>query len=332
MKKLYLLLLIFSVSCAPDDLIELNKNSDDKNKAKPSIEMLHFNTHEDLDRFIAEKIDREVDLLEEANRMSKEEGYNSLLYLYELNLAELDNIGLKFEDLAVVNSYDDMLHFLLNRDGELSIADKIYRINDDFVFIYTIGFENEITEFLAQYNTGSIQLENKELFQFSRNLAVYLHGSIEYLDDALGRASIIYEDYFPGNQYKLISKDFNNNFYFYSSIGASTKIKYHERYWFFGWKYRWKTVKRHNRLKSEVSWTTFPDVYSYTYTNNSINHTIECYCFSASKIYEYSTPTLFGGTVQWADNYVGPKPGSVTIHWGHEYSVSPNLQYRYIYY
>ena len=162
MKKLLVLLcmsvLLFACSTdeAVEDLQQQTTETQDVNQERrantetPS-EILEFGSFEELENFIRALQDSDTDLLDEARSMSEERNYHSLLFIYETDLAQLDEVGIKIEDVATVNSFDDMLHLLLNQDGEIKVGNQIYRIDGEFVYQYIEGAGGQIAQFLENF-------------------------------------------------------------------------------------------------------------------------------------------------------------------------------------
>jgi len=293
-----------------------------------TTDILRFETKGEFKEFIEAK--NEMDLLELAQRMYDEDGYLSLLLMYNMNRAELDDIGLDARSMPIVHSYDDMLHLLLNRNGEIEIAGYTMRIDEDFVFKYKDG-PRKVSEFLADYANGRLEIERGQMVDY-KDLTVYMHNNNESITEDIAEdvekrrvtATFTYFDYFSGGQYRMKSSQFNGWWLFYSSIGSSTKMQIKERYWFFGWNYRWKTVKRHNRLNYDLMYNmnspTFPNVVL------SANGNEHCFCKIARETYGWAVG-------QPVTIYYTPVAGSgETVHWAHEYSVSPNTEHRTIVY
>ncbi len=335
MKKLVTLLLVsaFLFACSTDEAIEdlqqnetdaLNLTQERRANTETPSEILEFGSFEELESFIRELQDSNKDLLDEARRMSEEANYNSLLFIYETDLARLDEMGIKMENVAIVNSFDAMLHLLLNQQGEIKVANEIFRINGEFVYQYTEGSGNQIDRFLEDYNAGSVQIGKGRSLRISDELLVYRHNNNENIEEELERGVTQY-DYFTGGDFRVKSRQFNGYWWFYSSIGSSTKLQQRKRYWFFGWRTRWDTVKRYNRLQ-----------YQLEYTANGIGipttvHSAEgfeyCFCNAARDTYDWfvGIPASF--------IYFTPNAGSgQSVHWAHEYSVSPNTEGRTINY
>lgn len=334
MKKLVVLLCmsVFLFACSTDEAVEdLQQTTETQDVTKegranteaPS-EILEFGSFEELENFIRALQDSDTDLLDEARSMSEERNYHSLLFIYETDLAQLDEVGIKIEDVAIVNSFDDMLHLLLNQDGEIKVGNQIYRIDGEFVYQYIEGTGDQIAQFLENYNAGDIRIEKGDSRQISEELLVYRHNNNENIEEELERG-VTHYDYFTGGDFRMKSRQFNGFWWFYSSIGSSTKIQKKKRYWFFGWRTRWDTVKRYNRLEYEMSYTANGiGIPSYT---NSAGGFEYCHCNIARDTYDWSVGVPF------APFYYTPNAGSgQSVHWAHEFSVTPNTEHRTINY
>ncbi len=320
-------------ACSKEDAVEelqqetdsLNLTQERNTDAESSAEMLEFGSFDELEAFISQLQESDADLLDEAMSMSAESGHHSLLYIYDADLATLDELGIRMEDVAVVHSYDDMLHLLLNQNGEVKVANQIYRIDGEFVYQYAEGSSNQISTFLANYNAGEIRLEKGDSEQISEELLVYRHNNDEDITGDLDREATENErgvaayDYFSGGQYRMRSRQFNGYWWFYSNIGFSTKVQQRKRYWFFGWRYYWSTVQRYNRLNYEVSYTGNGVGYP-SYVNNA-QGAKDCFCNIASRTIDWSVG------FPAAPFYYTMNSGQ-SNHWAHEFSVSPNTVSR----
>jgi|GEM_PF-6021113 len=334
-RGMYLLLFVsFTISCTVDDKLSEPTATDLDLQQNVSSNILEFVSFQELEDFIADRIINERDLLDESRIMASNTGYHSLLYIYNSNLAELDSVGISYEDVAIVNSYDDMLHLLLNQDGEVRIEAKTYRIDGEFVFQYTDNSERFINEFLNEYRAGSIRLEVNESVEYGDGLLVFRHENDEVIEfifddeeEGEGFRGVTANNNFSNcsTSHRMVSRQFNGNYLFYSSIGASTKVQKRKRFWFFGYHYYWSTVKKYNRLKYNVEYTGFSQL-GYPPTIFNANGHSYCYCNSAGKTYNWAVGIP-------APYYFSPNSGSgETIHWAHEFSCNPDTVHRTINY
>jgi hypothetical protein len=339
MKKLLTLLLMSALlfACSKEDAVEeiqqdtdsLNLTEERRAEAESSTEILEFGSFDELESFVRELQNSDADLLDEAISMSAERGHHSLLYIYDTDLATLGELGIEMEEVAVVHSYDDMLHLLLNQNGEVKVANQIFRIDEEFVYQYEQGAGEQISSFLASYNAGDIRIEKGESVQVSEELLVYYHNNNEDITGDLdreateGQRGVTHYDYFSGGQYRMRSRQFNGYWWFYSNVGFSTKVQKRKRYWFFGWRYYWGTVTKYNRLNYEVSYTGNGVGYP-SYTNNAQGFRY-CFCSIARRTIDWSVG------VPSAPFYYSMNSGQ-SVHWAHEFSVSPNTVSRTITY
>ena len=150
------------IACTQDDF---TKESEVENVNKiHSIDdsMLVFESEDQLKEFVANKIESNTDLLEEARTEFDENGRLSLLVIYNsLEKEEAERLNLNREQIAKVDSPDSMLLYLLNANGELQIEDKIFRIDGDFVYSYTSGSGENINEFTEAYLSVEIRIEDQ---------------------------------------------------------------------------------------------------------------------------------------------------------------------------
>ena len=341
MKKIiyvcFLSIVLAFVSCNNEDSIINQSNSADKvQSGKPTSDMLHFNSTEELKSFILERADS--DLLEEAEIEANRGSRTSLLYLYSLNLAELDSKNIDRSTVAIVNSYDDMLHYILNKDGEIGIADFVFRINGDFVFKYKKGYSDEINRFMKDYSRGGIKIKKGEAIEYNESLTVFMHESNESIQADLAE-TILYkgsrgektEDryvkgtksytYFSSGKTRMRAKIHQTTWFFYTSIGASTKTQIRKRYWFFGWHYYWKTKKAYNRFNYEGT-RTITTAWTPPTTITFSGHEY-CYCRCAYKTFSYE--------INFGKIYRVTTSGK-THHWSHWFSETPDTVSKTLYF
>ncbi|WP_299678578.1 hypothetical protein [uncultured Dokdonia sp.] len=341
MKRIFILLMMsaFIFACSKDDAVEefqqdtdsLNLTNDGKAQAESTTQMLEFSSFDEMEGFIRELQESDADLLDVARSRSAENGYHSLLFIYDSDLATLDELGIKMEDVAIVHSYDDMLHLLLNKNGEVRVANQVFRVNGEFVYQYEQGASEQIAGFLENFNAGEIRIEKGDSQQISEELLVYRHNNNEDISEDLEREAttadnqrgVTHYDYFTGGQYRMRSRQFNGYWWFYSNLGFSTKVQKRKRYWFFGWRYYWGTVKKYNRLNYEINYTGNGVGYpSYT---NSAQGFRYCFCNIARRTVDWSVG------VPAAPFYYTINSGQ-SVHWAHEFSVSPDTEHRTITY
>ncbi|MEZ4874272.1 MAG: hypothetical protein R2793_02145 [Flavobacteriaceae bacterium] len=324
----FLLCTLFMGCVKDEDVLSTTNDSVEANLSqKSSAVMLKFDSFDAFESFISQRVEANSDLNDEAEMMSNEEGYHSLLLIYNLNLAELDDLGIDPNDVAIVNSYDSMLHLLLNKNGEVNIEGHVYRINGEFVYQYEDGFGYQIDEFLNEYNAGNIDIEIGTSIEYGENLIVYRHNNNENIEEEILGRSATADTYFTGGQYRMKSRQFNGYWLFYSSIGASTHVEQRKRYWFFGWHYYWDTVKRDNRLRYELSYTATDVINTSSSITGYDGGLTVCNCNKANRTYTWSVGFPF------APYTYSPNMGSgQTDHWAHEYSVTPNVAEKTLYY
>ena len=301
------------ISCKEGEIIENQDNEVKTSLRTEEVNMLRFETVDELKMFISERLENETDLLDEAREMSESGKYNSLLMVYNLEAEEAERLGIQEKEVPLVDSNDDMLLLLLNQNGEVGIEDKIFRINGDFVYTYSAEASYQIDEFLNAYNSGKVKMARGETYQFSKELSVYMHNNVrERSSEELAARSATSYVYFNSN-YRMKARQYNGYWVFYSSIGAKTKVEKRKK---FLWWTSWNTVKTDNRLQYELSYRVdstfgFPSI-----VLNASGHKY-CYCNEANKTYSWSVGVPF------APEVYTPLKGE-TRHWAHWYSANPN--------
>jgi hypothetical protein len=67
---------------------------------------------------------------------------------------------------------DHYLATMLNKDRELQIGKKIYRMDNDYVFVFTKSYKGEIKEFYEQVNSGKITIPDDKQEHNFKNIQV----------------------------------------------------------------------------------------------------------------------------------------------------------------
>ncbi|WP_064967528.1 hypothetical protein [Tenacibaculum ovolyticum] len=307
----YLLLLMLSivtVACQSNE----DENIVEKEKLTNEVlfredgRILSFSSFKELEIFIKESIESGQDLIELSKSDFDRSGRVSLLLAYNIEADEAEKYQLNKKEVVEVNSSDSMLLYLLNKNGEISIEGAIYRIDGEFVYTYKHGNENEIESFLLDYKVGKIKVSDQKTIIYNKFLKVYKHGNNK--KEYSSRGIVRHESFSNDRSVKMRLEQFDQHWYFYSSIGAKTKTEQYRKVWFWN---TWVTVKTNNRLKFGVAYqakivgTNIRMNRSPLFDNIS-NHTNE-----VMKIYEFcvGTPALFhytaveGYTEHWAEWY-----------------------------
>ncbi|SEC90214.1 hypothetical protein SAMN04489761_3915 [Tenacibaculum sp. MAR_2009_124] len=323
MKKMIALIMlsIMIISCKEEEMSNPENQNDLSVFKSNENNMLRFGSIDELKEFISIRQEGEVDLLDEARKMSEEGKYNPLLLVYNLEGKEAEQLGIKERDTPIVSSNDDMLLLLLNEDGEIGIEDNTYRIDGDFVYSYSVGGASSIPKFLSAYNAGEVRIGNGDTYKFSKELTIYKHNNQPEREvEGKGLRGATSYKYFSNN-YRMKARQYNGYWLFYSSIGAKTKVEERKKFLWWSW---WKTVKTDNRLEYQITYEItstfgFPPV-----TLSASSHKY-CYCNSANKVYDWSVG------FPAAPNIYKPLEG-YTKHWAHWYSTNPNTVSATIYY
>ncbi|WP_062061678.1 hypothetical protein [Aquimarina longa] len=318
MKKL-VSILVFSVlflACNHDDGLQETNNTIVNSNKRGESKMLKFNSEEELERFILEKVESKVDLIDESKRELEREGRLSLLLTYTLEKKEAERLRLKKENIPVVETYDNMLLYLLNENGEISINDFIFKIDEDFVYSYRIGHSSKINEFLEAYNAKKIKIESEKVTSFGEGLSVYKHNNAKNIETKIyskSGNSDYHSEQFNGANVRFVAKNWTTNFWFYHSIGASTEVQKENKFLWWSW---YTPTKADNRLKYNVTFTVEPffglgSASTLTKTGN-----VYCNCNKASKTIHW--------TVKFSEDSAYSKVKGTSNHWAHWYSSNPN--------
>ncbi|CAM1335084.1 hypothetical protein [Tenacibaculum aestuariivivum] len=316
---LLLMLSIITIACQDneDENIDKKEQLEISAAKEGNINMLRFETVKDLKIFIKKRLELDADLLEEAKDMSSSGRYTPLLLVYNLEANEAEKLGINKNEVAEVNSDDNMLLFLLNEKGEIAIKGKIFRIDGEFVYSYNEGYSNDINFFLEEYNLGKIKLEKGSNIDYTKHLNVYAHTNTkkEFNKNLQARGVTSY-GYFDNN-HRMRAKQFNGFWGFYSSIGANTLVQQKKKFLWWSW---WKTARTDNRLKYNVAFRSsvtpgypgYPSSINVAKTGNKY-----CNCNQAQAIFSWSVG------FPWAPEIYTPLEGE-TKHWAHWYSSNPN--------
>ncbi|WP_299432003.1 hypothetical protein [uncultured Aquimarina sp.] len=307
------------IGCTQDDILIENEAIVTTNETEKASEssMLSFESEDEFKEFIAQKMKLKNNLQEEARTAFEEEGRLSLLLVYNsLEKEEAERLGLKKEDVAVVDSPDSMLLFLLNENGEVRIKNTIYRIDGDFVYSYTPGFGKNINEFITANAEGDVRVEAGETINFGKNLTVFKHTNGKKKLAAKTTTREIHE--FNGRKARMISKQWYGHWAFYSSIGAVTKTQEWSQVLFWS---QWKDVKTDNRLEFDMTYTK-KEAFTSPLAFGKKSHNY-CNCYEAVDVHDWSAgfiPAEFT-----------PRDG-VSKHWSHWYPATPNTVSTSMYY
>ncbi|WP_132793943.1 hypothetical protein [Tenacibaculum skagerrakense] len=317
MKKILMLLIIASlaISCKEEEIIsEAPEETIEIIKRKEGKAILHFDNIDELQMFIKERVNADVDYLEEARQFSKEGRYNPLLLVYNLESNEAESLGIDEKSIPTVASDDDMLLLMLNEEGEIWIEDKIFRIDEEFVYTYTASDgSGDINNFIEQYNAGKLEIQPGKTIEFSKSLTVFMHENGKDQNNYVERSQTNYQ-YFSSN-YRMKARQFDGFWGFYSSIGSSTKVEKRKK---FLWWTSWNTVKTDNRLEYDMSYEVratpgFPPV-NFVATASGSRY---CNCNNAQRTYAWSVG------FPWAPERYIPLEGE-SRHWAHWYTTNPN--------
>ncbi|RZT00191.1 hypothetical protein [Aquimarina brevivitae] len=318
-------------SCTKEDLVtEKSLEEIDNTMTKESTSaMLKFGSIDEMNSYVEEKMNSEIDLLEEARYEIDKNGRIPLLLVYNLEEeGEVEQLGIDQNNIPVVDSPDDMLLFLLNEKGEISIEDYIFRVDGDFVFRYHPNAAHTINEFLEVYNSDEIRIEPEKVLKFNEHLSVYKHNnpsSLKGSNTSKSFANHYYTNPFNGTNKYMVSQFWNNRFWFYQSIGASTSVKRPKR-WYEFWHFAGDpNVKADNRLKYNISFSAAPLLGMGSPTTLTFNGFNDCNnCKKVQRVFHW--------TVGFSED---PKPlyteiDGKTQHWAHWYSANPNTVSRTI--
>ncbi|MFY7710015.1 hypothetical protein ACOSQB_05280 [Tenacibaculum sp. MEBiC07804] len=305
-----------AISCKEEEIIsESPEETITTSKRKEGKAMLHFNSVEELKGFIKERVESDIDYLDEARSFSDRGLYNPLLLVYNLSANEAEEKGIEEKSIPTVASNDDMLLLMLNEDGEIGIREKIFRIDGEFVYTYTASSgSGDITNFIEQYKAGKVKIQPGKTIEFSESLTVFMHeNSIDKEQNYVEKSQTNYQ-YFSSN-YRMKARQFDGFWGFYSSIGSSTKVEERKKFLWWSW---WKTAKTDNRLEYDMSYEVrstpgFPPV-NFVATASGSRY---CNCNKAQRTYAWSVG------FPWAPERYIPLEGE-SRHWAHWYTTNPN--------
>ncbi len=316
--KQFFKMAIFSLlitACSQDDTvtethsIEETKETESQTIKAIDSAMLSFASEDEFREFIKNRIENKENLLEEARTVFEKEGRLSLLLIYKsLEKTEAEKLGLKKEDIAIVDSPDSVLLSMLNSKGELRIGRHIFRIDGDFVYTYTSGNSSEIIKFIEAYNAREIEIKSGTTITFGDNLKVYKHkNTVEQAKANTNEKEIIL---FNGRKARMIARQWTGFYPHYSSIGSVTKTQVWSKVL---WWSQWKDVKTDNRLEFDMTYTK-KEAFTAPLAFGKKSHNY-CNCLEAMDIYDWSA-----GFIP-AEFY---ERDGFSKHWAHWYPATPN--------
>ncbi|SNR15223.1 hypothetical protein [Tenacibaculum jejuense] len=228
MKKVFLLIMItiMAIGCKEEEVVTNLEQEEIAFQQRDEYDILEFKSFDELGAYIKEK--NSANLLEEAKESAKEKGFLSLLLLYNISGEEAKELGIERTELPAVKSNSSLFLSILNKDGEVIIDDKIYRIDEDFVYTYRAGSGDEINDFKEKYRAGKIEIKSEVDYQYSKGLSVFKYKSkkIEARTTQFGSVNI-------NNNVRLRGAVFNENLGFINFVGGSTWVERRISFWFF---------------------------------------------------------------------------------------------------
>ncbi|WP_431167424.1 hypothetical protein [Tenacibaculum halocynthiae] len=308
MKKIIALIMlsVMIISCQEEEIKEEKKENETKVISKEDGRILSFSSFKELEYFIKESIESNNDLIELSKSDFDRNGRVSLLLAYNVEAKEAKNYQLNKEEIAEVSSSDSMLLYLLNKNGEVSIEGSIYRIDGEFVYTYKSGNESGIESFLADYKLGKVKVSDQKTITYNKFLKVYKHGNNK--KEYFSRGIVNHEPFLNDRSVRMRLEQFDQHWYFYSSIGAKTKTEQYRQVWFWN---AWVTVRTNNRLKFGVAYQARIVGTNFRMNRNPLFDNISNHTNEVMKIYEFCVgdPALFhyipveGYTEHWAEWY-----------------------------
>lgn len=297
MKKIFLtaLLLTCLIGCKEEEVISNTENEDVVEVSASKLDnknVLNFRNFDELEKTIHQFIEKDKDLMEESIMNLKETGRVSLLLAYNFEEDEARKYGLKKENIAKVNSDDQVLLYLLNSEGEIVVNETTYKIDENFVYVLKRNNREIFQKFLAEFKEGKIKTKDRKLLEYSEDLQVYKHGnSRESIHNVQQRTE--YGSFFNDTSVRVKARQFDDYWFFYSSIGAITKTEQFRRVWFWS---SWVNVITSNRLRFSVAYERF----HFWSTNvplggNTMRDDINRRTYAINKVYEFCVgpPALY---------------------------------------
>ncbi|CAM1345286.1 hypothetical protein [Tenacibaculum amylolyticum] len=316
MKKILFLIMIATmvIGCNKNEELIQDVENQSTLEERSTLErkgMLNFRSIEGLQSFIKERSKPDFDHLKEARSFSERRVYNPLLLVYNLKEKEMKSLGIDEREVPSVASDDDMFLLLLNQDGEMGVGDKIVRVDGDFVFTYVDGSAKDIDSFLEKYKSGNIRISRGKTIDFSKNLTVYMHNNKTETVESDSRGVTSFR-FFSGD-YRMKARQFDEYWYVYSSIGASTKVQKRSR---FLWWTTWGAVYAHNRLEYNATYRVNFNTQGLPPAIRKANGFKYPYSLQARAVYSWNVGFP-------ASEKYEPMEGE-TKHWAHWYTTPVN--------
>ena len=245
MKNTFYLLLILFVSLSScqkemDEAVMVSKNevSEKFDIFYPAIvgNRLYFTDKEDFERFMTSysKIEPEsIDLLHKNN------GFKSWNFIE--NNEQEHNVPNDANNLVETFLVDPWLTRVLNYNQEIKVGEVIYRVEDDYVFMYVDGHFSEIADFKIsglEIPTNEGTLINDKLVAFKQTTSIEeeSYGNTKAWLFGFGiRNYTKYDNY--NSTTRMRSNHWATNVYFYKSAGLKTQMQKYKGWWIFkSWK------------------------------------------------------------------------------------------------
>ncbi len=257
MKKVFLLIMmaIMVIGCKEEEVVTTIEQEQAVIQQRIGKDILQFRSFDEVEGYIKEK--NSADLLAEAKENAQEKGFLSLLLLYNISGEEAEKLNIKEQKLPKVNSNSPLFLSILNQNAEVIIDDKIYRIDEDFVYTYRSGSGDEIDDFKEKYNADRLELKTEVPYDYSKNLSVYKHKNKKVEARTLAAKPSQFGSTNITNNVRLRGAVFNENWGFVNFLGGSTWVERRVSFLFFSF---WVPTISNNSLNYDL----LVDINSYS--------------------------------------------------------------------
>lgn len=276
MKKILLgitiILAMYSCQKEIDDVVMDTKNevAEEFNISYPTIDnnRLYFTDKEDFERFMSSysKIDPES-----IDPLHKNNGFKSLNFIE--NNEQKENIPEDANNLVQTFLVDPWLTRVLNYNQEIKVGEVIYRVEDDYVYMYVDGHFSEIAKFENSgldipVNEGTIINEKLVAFKQTTSIEQENNGNTKAWLFGFGVRNNPHIDLYNSTT-RMRSNHWATNVYFYKSAGMKTQMQKKKGWWIFkSWKNEnARTIYVRGRFDMEVT-TSGPIPTTVTQSSN----------------------------------------------------------------
>ncbi len=150
------------------------------------------------------------------------------LNLYE-QLDDEAYLSAQVSDDEFVDIGDPYFKSVLNVNKEFQIDNKIVKVTNNFVFVFTIGRFDQVQKFKEDFTTGGVNIEIDSTLQYSKDLLVYRVVPIQGGDKVLFRKNEteIKSNAFGHSNKRIVLQQWHENWLLHKTTGL--KIEFQQK-------------------------------------------------------------------------------------------------------